>query len=65
MSEQKKVLHSLIEELPEELSYKIIDYILYIKYTVENKDNETAILSEKSLAKEWLTKEEDEAWASL
>lgn len=26
---------------------------------------ETAIASEKSLAKEWLTKEEDEAWKHL
>ena len=26
---------------------------------------QTALLSEKSLAKEWLTKEEDEAWKNL
>ena len=65
MSEQKRVLYSLIDELPEELSDKIINYILYIKNTIGIEDNETALLSEKSLAKEWLTKEEDEAWENL
>ena len=65
MSEQKKVLYSLIDELPEELSDRIIEYILYIKYIAEHKNNETVILSEKSLAKEWLTKEEDDAWENL
>ncbi len=30
-----------------------------------NEKNATAILSEKSLAKAWLSKEEDEAWKNL
>ena len=64
IEQQRKVLYSLIDEMPEEYYAKIIDYLFYVKYTAEHK-NETLYLSEKSLAKDWLSKEEDEAWASL
>ncbi|MCH7568037.1 MAG: DUF2281 domain-containing protein [Nanoarchaeota archaeon] len=32
---------------------------------IENNISETALLSEKALAKEWLNPEEDEAWKDL
>ena len=62
--QQRKMLDSLINEIPEESYAKIIDYVLYVKYQAEHK-NETLFLCEKSLAKDWLSREEDAAWADL
>ena len=64
VEQQRKMLYSLINEIPEESYAKIIDYVLYIKYTAEHK-NEILYLSEKTLAKDWLSQEEDVAWADL
>ncbi|WP_281054736.1 hypothetical protein [Thermodesulfatator indicus] len=41
----------------------MIDFIEFLKLKIEK--NETLFLSEKSLAKEWLLPEEDEAWKDL
>ena len=62
--QQRKMLYSLIDEIPEDSYARIIDYVLYVKYMAEHK-SETLYLSEKSLAKDWLSKEEDVAWADL
>jgi len=37
MSTEKQELYNLIDTLPEEVSHKIIDYILYIKYTLDRQ----------------------------
>lgn len=39
--------------------------ITIVPATVETKKLDTALLSEKVLARDWLRPEEDEAWASL
>ena len=62
---QKQELISLINELPEEMTNKVVDYVLYIKHTMNNNNNETALLSEKELAKDWLKDDEEEAWTNL
>lgn len=59
-----------IKSLPPALFEEVADYIGYIKqkYMVNKKEivvDEVTLASEKSLAKEWLKPEEDEAWRNL
>jgi hypothetical protein len=54
-----------IEKLPLDCFQEIMDFIGYIKLKHYKNIPETMILSEKSLAKDWDTPEEDEAWADL
>ena len=54
-----------IETLPAEYFQEVMDFIKNIKAKKLSSIPETAILSEQSLAKDWDTPEEDEAWADL
>ena len=63
-----------IEYIPEPLLNEIVDFIQFLKQKhlsqqkldmVEINRLETALLSESSLAKDWSTKEENEAWQHL
>lgn len=58
-----------IEELPLYLLEEVADYISYVesKNKRENsvKSDDITLASEKSLAKDWLKPEEDEAWEDL
>ena len=54
-----------IKTLPSEYVQEVIDFVGYLKLKKLRAVPETMILSEKVLAKDWDTPEEDEAWASL
>jgi hypothetical protein len=54
-----------IETLPTEHFQKVLDFVGYLKSKYLKKTTETMLLSEFSLAKDWDTAEEDEAWANL
>lgn len=54
-----------IETLPSECLQEIMDFVGYLKLKQSKNISETMILSEKSLANEWDTPEEDEAWQNL
>ena len=54
-----------IETLPSEYVQEVMDFVGYLKLKKLKDIPETMILSEKALAKDWDTPEEDEAWASL
>ena len=54
-----------IESLPPEFFGEVSDFVGYLKMKHLKSIPETMILSEKSLAKDWDTLEEDEAWADL
>jgi hypothetical protein len=54
-----------IETLPEDCFIEIMDFISYLKIKNNRHISETMLLSEKTLAKEWDTPEEDDAWAYL
>jgi hypothetical protein len=58
-------LISEIETLPSECVQEIINFAGYLKLKHLKNIPETMILSESSLAKDWDTPEEDEAWADL
>ncbi len=61
-----KEIEKEIEALPEDLVLEAWDFIRFLKYKTYIKNiPETMLLSEKSLAKEWLTPEEDEVWKDL
>jgi len=61
----KKELKEKIDKLPENTLEEISDYIDFILFKKYNKIQDITKASEKSLAKDWLTKEEDEAWENL
>ncbi|PTV93007.1 hypothetical protein C8C76_1572 [Halanaerobium saccharolyticum] len=61
----KKELKEKIDKLPENTLEEISDYIDFIMFKKHNKIQDITKASEKSLAKDWLTKEEDEAWKNL
>ena len=54
-----------IESLPPECIEEIMDFVGYLKLNKLKNIPETMILSEKSLATDWDTPEENEAWANL
>jgi len=62
-TEYEKIVLKKLKELPFPYWKEVIDFIDFLKSRVEK--NETLFLSEKSLAKDWLLPEEDEAWKDL
>ena len=61
----RAVLLQEIETLPANCVGEVVDFVAWIKHRKLSQIPETMLLSEDSLAKEWDTPEEDEAWASL
>ena len=56
MTVKKQELCNIIEELPEELSMKVLDYIKYLKYTtiINNAPQNVIIKDKKALRKKIL-----------
>ncbi len=54
-----------IETLPAECLGEVMDFIEFIKLKHLKSIPATMLLSERALAKEWDTPEEDAAWANL
>lgn len=59
-----------LRDLPEHAQQKVYDFYLFIKQRTLKKQSiveagENALLSEKSLAKDWDKPEEDEAWQAF
>ncbi len=61
----KESLLTEIEQIPESLFPEILKFVQYLKYKHQQEQLETTLLSESSLAKDWLTPEEDAAWQDL
>jgi len=59
------VLLQEIKTLPATCINEVIDFVAWIKQRKLSQMPETMLLSEASLAKDWNTLEEDEAWAAL
>ena len=60
----KKILFSEIEALPPQAIDEIYTFIGYLKVKM-GVNNDITLASESALAKDWLSPEEDSAWASL
>ncbi len=67
ITEKKKKIQEYLEQLPDKYLNEILEYLqsLQFKNRNENADVSSMLLSENSLAKEWLTPEEDKAWEHL
>lgn len=52
-----------IRQVPESFLDEILDFVHFLQSKA--KKQETAIASESSLKKDWLSPEEDEAWKDL
>ncbi|RKX55628.1 MAG: DUF2281 domain-containing protein [Thermodesulfobacteriota bacterium] len=62
-TEDERIILEKLKQLPPIYWKEVIDFIESLKLKIEKK--ETLFLSEKSLAKDWLLPEEDEAWKDL
>ena len=54
-----------LDFIQNEYFQEILDFLEYLKHKQLKKIPETMLLSEKSLAKNWDTPEEDAAWTDL
>jgi hypothetical protein len=54
-----------LQEMPEPLLEEVLDFVRYLRDKVAREGFETAIASEPALGRDWLTPEEDAAWADL
>ncbi|MBP9532901.1 MAG: hypothetical protein KBE72_11370 [Syntrophaceae bacterium] len=61
----KEELINEIEKTPEPFLFEVLDFVRFLKVRSGREKLENAMMSESSLAKDWLRKEEDEAWQSL
>ena len=64
MTAMKRLVRE-IETLSPDYIQEVINFVGYLKYKKVVPFSETMLLSEKSLAENWDTPEEDELWANL
>ena len=62
---ERTVLLQEIEALPSQYWGEVADFVGYLKQKMLKQSDETMLLSEAMLAKDWDTAEEDEAWKDL
>ena len=67
IAENKKKIDESLNEIPDQYVNDILAYLnaLHLKQKVIGADYSSMLLSEQSLAKEWLSKEEEDAWSHL
>ena len=64
----KEQLAEEIEKVPEPMLEELLDFARFLRTKAERSGQagrELAVLSESSLSKDWLSPEEDAAWADL
>jgi hypothetical protein len=62
---RKDVLIQEIEDISEEKLQEVIDFVRFLKLSRQEEKLEPALLSENSLAKDWVNPKEDDAWSDL
>ena len=63
--EMKELVIQKIEKIPEHHLEEVLEFIRSLEVERYEKGIGTEIASEKSLKKDWLKPEEDEAWKNL
>jgi hypothetical protein len=63
MSDKEK-LKQEIDKLPDRKAKEVLDYVRFLVQQ-ENEIMSAALVSEPTLARDWETSEEDEAWKDL
>ncbi len=64
MNTKEAIAHE-IEQVPQPLLEQVLEFLLSLKSQYQQEKLEITMLSESSLAKDWLSQEEDEAWHDL
>lgn len=54
-----------LQGMPDPLFEEVRDFVRFLKDRSRGEANDSALLSEPSLARDWLRPEEDEAWRDL
>ena len=62
---KRELIVKELEHVPEPLLEEVISFIRVIKDKQKREKLSISVLSESSLAKDWLRPEEDEAWKEL
>ena len=62
---QRQVLLNEMKKAPDNIFQEVFDFYHFLKTKSNNKTSEILIASESSLKKDWLKKDEDEAWQDL
>ncbi len=65
MSKPKELLLHEIEQAPDDLLQKVLDFIRFLKQRSNSEKFDVTVASESALGKDWLRPEEDEAWQHL
>ena len=67
ISENQKKIQEHLEHVPDKYLSEIIEYLHFLEFKSrnDNPDISSMLLSENTLAKDWLTPGEDEAWQHL
>ena len=61
----QQLIEQEVTRLPENLQREVYDFARFLRFQREDESFNGLLLSETALAKEWITPEEDAAWASL
>lgn len=61
----KEKLINEIENTPEPFLSEVLDFVHFLKAKASWEKLDVAVMSESSLAKDWLKPEEDAAWEGL
>lgn len=64
MNTKEQVIEE-IKRIPSPLLIEVLDFLRFLREKSIKQKMETALLSEKSLKRDWLLPEEDEAWKDL
>ncbi len=62
---KKELIMTEIQQVPEPLLEKVLDFVRLLRAKHTQEKLEISLLSESSLAKDWLRPEEDDAWQDL
>ena len=54
-----------MENFPEYFLDQVLDFVCYLKVKQIKEKADITMISESSLKKDWLTREEDKAWENL
>lgn len=65
-NEIKDQLLTEIDKTPDSILKEVLDFLLFVRAKeIRQEQLDISLLSEPTLAEEWLTPEEDEAWQHL
>lgn len=62
---KKELIITEIQQIPEPLLEEVLDFVRLLRAKHTQEKLEISLLSESSLAKDWLRPEEDDAWRDL